>query len=240
MEGREQGPSDLARKRRIQYLTLAAFAAVAVIVALIVISQSGGDEDSEAPSEVRGAAEVSALLDGIPQDGTVLGDQSAAVSVIEFGDLQCPVCASFATQVLPDLVTGQVRPGTATYEYRNWDIIGPDSEIASKAALAAGEQDHFFNFIQLFYVNQGEENGGYITDEFLERIARGAGVPDIEQWNADRENPQWEEILSANNAEAESLGLTGTPSIRVSGPGGEQTLKGFTLGEIESAIEQAR
>lgn len=232
--------ASLARKRRIQYLSLAAFAAVAVIVALIVISQSGGDDDSDAPSSVQGAAEVEALLEGIPQDGTILGEGSAKLSVVEFGDLQCPVCASFATQVLPDVISSQVRSGAATYEYRNWDIIGPDSEIASKAALAAGEQDRFFNFIQLFYVNQGEENAGYVTDDFLERIARGAGVPDIDRWNEDRENPQWDEILASNDADAGSLGFTGTPSILVTGPNGQEALKGFGLGEIEAAIDQVR
>ena len=240
MEGRQQSPAELARKRRVQYLTLAAFAAVAVVVALILISQSGGDDDSEAPSEVRGAAEVKALLDGIPQDGTVLGDQSAQVSVVEFGDLQCPACASFSTQVAPQVISAHVRPGDATYEYRNWDIIGPDSEPASKAALAAGEQDRFFNFIQLFYLNQGRENSGYVTDEFLERIARGAGVPDLERWNEDRENPQWDQILATNNSDAISLDLTGTPSILVRGPGGEEVLDGFGLGEIEAAIAQVR
>ncbi len=255
MEGREQERQRLrterqatesseaaqrARRRRIQYLSLAAFGAVAVIVALIVISQSGDDDDEAPPSNVQGAAEVEALLDGIPQDGTILGDRSAGVSVVEFGDLQCPVCAQFATQVVPEMISGRVRPGDATYEYRNWDIIGPDSEPASKAALAAGEQDRFFNFIQLFYANQGQENSGYVTDEFLERIAQGAGIPDLEQWRQDREDPRWDQVLAANNAEADSLGLTGTPSLLVTGPNGQQELKGFGLGEIESAIEQAR
>jgi protein-disulfide isomerase len=235
MEGSEE-----ARKRRIQYLSLATFAAVAVIVALIVISQSGGDDDSEPPSTLRGAAEVSALLDGIPQDGQVLGDQTAAVSVVEFGDLQCPVCAAFAAQVLPQLITDQVRSGNVTYEYRPWDIIGPDSEPASKAALAAGEQDRFFNFIQLFYANQGEENSGYVTDDFLQRVATEAGVPDIERWNADRADTKWDPVLAKDNSDAESLGFTGTPSILVTGPGGQQALKGFGLPEIESAIQQVR
>jgi protein-disulfide isomerase len=233
-----QEAATVARKRRLQYLIIGGFAAIAVIVALIVISQSGGDGDSEPPSNLQGSAEVAAELDGIPQDGTILGDRSAEVSVIEFGDLQCPVCAAFATQLVPQLISSEVRPGNVTYEYRNWDIIGPDSEPASKAALAAGEQDRFFQFIQLFYVNQGGENSGYVTDAFLEKIARGAGVPDIEKWNADRKSSKWDAVLAKNNDDAESLGFTGTPSILVTGPNGQQALKGFGLDEIEAAIQQ--
>ena len=80
----------LARKRRVQYLSLAAFAAVAVIVALIVISQSGGDDNDSggSPSNVAGAARVDAELQGIPQDGQTLGDANAPVTVTEFGDPQ--------------------------------------------------------------------------------------------------------------------------------------------------------
>ena len=84
-----QDASRLARKRRIQYLALAAFAAVAVIVALIVISQSGGSNSSSPPADVTGAEQVDSELNGIPQTGQVLGDSAAPVTVIEYGDPQC-------------------------------------------------------------------------------------------------------------------------------------------------------
>src|SRR3954454_6746426 len=91
----QDASAQLARKRRVQYLSLAAFAAVAVIVALIVISQSGGDGHDDTPTTVagvKGAAQVDADLSGIPQSGQTLGDPSAAVTITEFGDPQCPVC----------------------------------------------------------------------------------------------------------------------------------------------------
>jgi protein-disulfide isomerase len=224
-------------RRRVQYLSLAAFAAVAVIVALIVISQSGGDGGGSS-SNLQGTDQVSAELSGIPQQGSLLGETSAPVSVVEFGDPQCPVCASFATEVVPQLLDSKVRSGNATYEYRPWVIIGPDSKPASKAALAAGEQNRLFQFIQLFYANQGDENSGYVTDSFLESVAKAAGVPDIDKWNQDRNDARWDAALAKNNTDADSLGFTGTPSILVTGPKGQKPLSGFGLSEIESAIQQ--
>src|SRR6266536_232715 len=109
MEGR-----DLQRKRRVQYLSLAAFAGVAVIVALIVISQSGGSDNSETPTtaaDVSGVAQVNAELNGLSQSGQTLGDASAPVTVTEFGDPQCPVCKAFSQQVAPDLITSEVKTG---------------------------------------------------------------------------------------------------------------------------------
>jgi protein-disulfide isomerase len=146
-----EGAEAMRRKRRSQYLIIAGFAAVAVIVALIVISQSGGGGGGGGtPSNVQGASQVSSELDGIPQSGEVLGESSAPITIVEFGDPQCPVCKAFSQRVAPTLISTYVKPGQAKYEYRPWDIIGPDSAPASKAALAAGEQNRFWNYIQLF------------------------------------------------------------------------------------------
>jgi protein-disulfide isomerase len=232
----------LARKRRVQYLTLAAFGAAAVIVALIVISQSGGDDGgSDTPTTVagvKGTAEVEAELKGIRQDGQTLGDASAAVTITEFGDPQCPVCRAFAEQVAPQLITDEVKTGNAKFVYEPFIIIGPDSKPAMKATLAAGEQGRFWNYLQLFYANQGEENSGYVTDDFLTNIARAAGVDDIDAWNQSRNDSKWDAVLAKGTSDAESLGFNGTPSILLKGPNGEKALSGFGLDEIESAIQQ--
>ena len=54
-----------------------------------------------------------------------------------------------------DLISSEVRPGKVKYEFRPYLIIGPDSKPAMRAALAAGEQNRFWQFLQLFYLNQG-------------------------------------------------------------------------------------
>jgi protein-disulfide isomerase len=229
----------LARKRRLQYLIIAGFAAAAVIVALIVISQSGGDDDGGGtPSNVEGAAQVDSELSGIPQNGQVLGDANAPVTVVEFGDPQCPVCAAFAEQIAPQLIASDVRSGNVKYEFQPYLIIGPDSTPAMKAALAAGEQGRFWNYLQLFYRNQGGENSGYVTDDFLTSIAEGAGVPDMNKWNQSRDSSKWDSVLANGTTQAESLGFNGTPSILVQGPNGQRPLGGFQLSEIQAAIQQ--
>lgn len=230
----------LQRKRRVQYLTLAAFAAVAVIVALIVISQSGGDDGGGGgtPANVAGAAQVDAELQGIPQQGQTLGEASAPVTVTEFGDPQCPVCRAFSEQVAPQLIAGDVKSGAVNYTYEPFLIIGPDSKPAMKAVLAAGDQGRFWNYLQLFYANQGEENSGYVTDDFLTSIAKGAGVKDLGAWNRSRNDPKWDAVLDKGSSEAQGFGFNGTPSIVVQGPNGTKPLSGFALDEIQAAIQQ--
>ena len=237
-----QQAGTLARKRRVQYLLLTGFAAVAVIVALILISQSGGgDSGGGTPSNLQGAQEVTAQLSGISQTGAVLGDASAPVSVIEYGDPQCSACKFFSEQVAPQLISSEVKPGTVKYEFRPLLVIGPDSMPAMKAALAAGEQDRFWNYLQLFYLNQGGENSGYVTDDFLTSVAKGAGVPDINRWNTDRNDSKWDAVIQQGSSQAQSFGFNGTPSIVVQGPNGQKAIGGSTiptLQQIQAAIQE--
>jgi protein-disulfide isomerase len=231
---------DLRRKRRVQLLAVGGFAAVALIVALIVISQSGGGSSSP-PSNVQGAAQVDAQLKGIPQQGQVLGQSTAPVTVVEYGDPQCSSCKFFSESVVPGLISSEVASGKVKYEFRPFLIIGPESKPAMQATLAAGEQGRFWNFLQLFYVNQGGENSGYVTDSFLTNIAKGAGVPDIGKWNTDRNASKWAATIQQGSAQANSLGFTGTPSILVEGPKGQKAIGGSTiptLQQVQAAIQQ--
>src|SRR4051812_29337331 len=97
------------RRRLVQYGSAAAFLAVCAVVVLIIVSQSGG---GSAGSGTQDAALIQQQLKGIPQHGTVLGDPKAKTTVVEFGDLQCPVCQVFSVQVAPDLISNLVRKGT--------------------------------------------------------------------------------------------------------------------------------
>jgi len=222
------------KKRLIQFGAVAFFAALVVVAVLIVVSQSGSDSGGD--TAIEGAERVDAGLSGVPQDGTTLGDPKAAVTITEYGDLQCPVCAAFSEQVLPDLISEEVKPGNAQLEFKNFNIIGPESDDAAKASLAAAEQGRYWQFIEVFYANQGAENSGYVTDDFLEAVATAAGVADIDQFNSDREDPALDKELAAVQSEASSLGLNSTPSLVVDGPNGTKTLVSPTLDDLQQAI----
>jgi protein-disulfide isomerase len=229
-----------ARKRRVQYLSLAAFGAVAVVVALIVISQSGGSDNNDTPTtvaNVKGVAQVNSELQGLSQSGQALGAVDAQVTLTEFGDPQCPVCRAFADQIAPQVISNEVRGGNVRYVYQPYLIIGPDSKPAMKAILAAGEQNRFWNYLQLFYANQGEENSGYVTDDFLTSLAKAAGV-DLNKWNESRNSSKWDAVIAKGTTDAEGFGFNGTPSLVAEGPKGTKTINGFSLPEIQVAIQQ--
>lgn len=236
----DQAGAEERRQRLIKLGSAAVFLAVVAVAVLIVVS--GGDGGGGDASSVEGTAEVNKLLTGIPQNGLVLGEPSAKVTVVEFGDLQCPVCKGYSEEVLPAVIESRVRSGEATLEFRSYTIIGPESIPAGAAAIAAGKQGRGWEFVELFYRNQGAEDSGYVTDEFLTAIAEGAGVPDIAQWDKDRKDKAVVREVEATTAEARELGFNGTPSFAVEGPG----TKGLepigtpgSIGALEEAISNA-
>jgi len=228
------------RQRMVKLASAGAFLALVVVAVLIVVSSgnSGGGNSGN----IVEAKEVDQLLAGIPQKGMVLGSPSAKVKVLEFGDLQCPFCKGYSEEVLPQVIEKRVQGGGATLDFRNFTIIGQQSKPAGAAALAAGEQGRGWNFVELFYRNQGAENSGYADDEFLTAIAKAAGVPDLAKWNRARKSQAVIARVEATSAEAENLGFSGTPSFALEGPGtaGLETIDTpESVDALESAIEDA-
>jgi protein-disulfide isomerase len=232
-----------AGERRTRLLQFGAGAVFLVIVAVVVliVASSGGSSGGDA-ANLKEVSAVDSLVGGSPQHAMVLGDPKAKVELIEYGDLQCPVCKAFSEEVLPQVIENKVDKGEARLTFRNFTIIGPQSAPAGAAALAAGAQGRGWNYLELFYRNQGEENSGYATDEFLEAVAKGAGIKDIAQWNKERKGTKFTDEVTATTEQAQTFGFTGTPSFAIKGPSSNGTeLLGTpsTPGEIEEAIEKA-
>lgn len=213
-------------------------AVVLAVVVVVVISLTGSKD--EGTGEIKGSESVEQLLKGIPQSGTMLGDPDAKVTVVEFADLQCPACRQAAETILPEIISGPVKKGTANFDLRQWTIIGPDSNTAAKAAYAAGEQDRYWQFIENFYKNQGPENGGYVTDDFLTGIAEAAGIPDMDKWESDRaDDARWDRTIQETDTTASNLGLTGTPSFAIQTGDGELQVVDTSTEAILQAINKA-
>ena len=225
--------SDAPGPRRV-LLTLTLTTAVLATAALISLSQlgsSGGSDDAEG------------LYSEIPQSLTTLGRANAPVTISVYEDFQCPFCGRFSREVLPPLVRDHVETGEAKVVSRPLTFLGEDSLKAARAALAAGEQGLYWEYHSLLFENQGAENSGYVTDEFLEGLARQVPGLDLRAWNGSRAggragglpDSQLEEARSA----AQASGVDSTPTLVVGGPGGEKRLSGAEdPEEISAAIRE--
>jgi protein-disulfide isomerase len=158
----------------------------------------------------------------VPQNGAVLGDPDAPFTLVEFADLQCPYCARFDRLVLPAVIERFVRPGRLRLELRPVAFLGPGSSFGAAATVAAAPQDRMWQFADLFYRNQGPENSGYVTPQFLSRIADAAGL-DFDRWQGESNSPRLVATLRANARAARTARVSGTPNFRLGRTGGVLT-----------------
>lgn len=158
--------------------------AIVLVLALVIALSLNGKKSSPNTASLNMTASVEAMLGGIPQHGTVLGNPTAKVTLTEFGDPQCSACAYFSANGLPSLIQNYVRPGKVRLEFQGQTFIdkyvkgSTDSVGLLRMALAAGEQNRLWNFIELVYDNQGGENSGYATDSYLKAI--GNAIPGLD------------------------------------------------------------
>ena len=205
--------------KKLTRLIAAAAAAAILVVAAIAVSSSGGK-----PATPKTATVASSLLAGIPERGGVLGDPKAPVTVTEYLDLQCPVCARAASTTVPALIRDYVRTGKVKLQARTLSFIGPDSARAARVAAGAERQGRLWPFIEAFYASQGTENSGYVTDGFLRGIASASGV-DAGQALAQADSAFASGRLTRANADATKVGVQGTPTLTVRrGNGAERQL----------------
>jgi protein-disulfide isomerase len=243
-------PPPGARRQASPKVLIGAALAVALIVLAIVLGFvfTGGSSSSNTPARgslaggLPGAADAQRLFRGIPQHGNVLGSPKAPVRVVEYVDLQCPFCQEFETKAMPTLLSRYVRPGKVKIEARPIAFIGPDSERGRAGALAAGEQNRLFNYMQLLYLNQGTENTGWLDDAMA--TAAAASIPglDVHAWSSARGSSAVTDQASQFDNEGNADNVTETPTVLVGKTGGKLQKASVSLSNIDSlstAIENA-
>ena len=231
-----------AKKAGNPNLLIAAGAAAAVVIVLVVASLllRGGDSSNDASSTVDTGA-VSTLLDGIPQDRAVLGSPDATVTMIQFEDLQCPICRQYQQEGFPGVVEEYVKPGKVKLRFVGMDFLGPDSTKALNYTLAAGEQGKLWQFADALYANQGDENSGWVTDALLETIAGDLGL-DYAKLQSDASSAVVKQQAQSMAAEATQRQVPGTPTFYVQVGDGEpyQVHPGsFAVEEFRTILDDA-
>ncbi len=206
-----------------------------LLVVGILVSQTGGGGDKSGLAvgkPLAGAASVEALFRGIPQQGAMLGRPDAPARMVEFVDLQCPFCAQYTKDVLPQLVRRYVRTGQLRMELLPLAFIGEDSNEGASAAAAAADQNRMWQFVDLFFLNQGDENSGYVTPTFVQRVAKGAGLNAGPVVRASTDQPP-SPLLQRAEADAARYGVNSTPSFLFAARG--QPLRAMQISQLETS-----
>jgi protein-disulfide isomerase len=216
------------RRKRLTQLGIAVALVVVAVVVVAIAASGGGSSKSSTPKqgssgERQAIAAVGGAIGGIPQSGNTLGYPTAPVTLVYFGDLQCPICRQFTLGALPSIIQKWVRTGKLRIEYRSLETASREPEVFRTqqiAALAAGKQNKAWYYIELFYHQQGEENTPYVTETFLHNLASQVPGLDLTKWASDRNDPTLANQIAADAQVANNNGFNGTPSFLIGHTGG--------------------
>ena len=140
----------------------------------------------------------------------IKGPEDASVTIVEFSDYQCPFCARSEPLIAQAL---EAYPTQARFVFKHFPLtsIHPHAMGASKAAVAAQKQGKFWEMHELLFANQRA-----LSPEQLQGYAQQIGL-DMEQFKADMESAEVENLVKEDMRLAQQVGVRGTPTIFVNG-----------------------
>jgi protein-disulfide isomerase len=201
------------------------FAGVLGVAATLAAVLIGASQVGSGVAKPTAPAQVSkSLFAGIEQDGAALGSPEAPVTLVEYADLQCPYCAQWANETLPVLVDQYVATGKLRIVFHGLAFIGADSDKALRTAIAAGQDDHLWDFVHGLYASQGAENSGWVSDVLVREIAGAIPGLDSEKLFSARLGSAVDRALKHAADAATRAGVHGTPAFQIGHTGGRLEL----------------
>ena len=160
---------------------------------------------------------INMLVTPITQNISAIGQDNAKITVIEFGDYQCPFCKRFHDETRDKFIENFVDTGQAKLIFK--DLVVNDhpedrvSTLAAEASYCAAEQGKYWDYHDELYDKSEGENTGWITKESLKQFANNIRVPDLVKFSQCVEDHKYSEVVDENNNLARMIGLTATPSF---------------------------
>ena len=160
---------------------------------------------------------INNLLQPVTINASAIGDESSNLTIVEFGDYQCPNCARFHKETKDPIVKNFVDTGKVKFIFKDFIVNDLPSDrastLAAEASYCAAEQGRYWEYHDELYRNSKGENTGWVTKDSLKQFANNIRVPDLMQFSGCIESHKYSSLVAQNDNLARSIGLTGTPSF---------------------------
>jgi len=143
------------------------------------------------------------LRDDFEQNAPIFGNLDGSVTLVEFFDYNCGYCRRAAPEVKAVLETSK----DVRIVYREFPILGPGSEIAARASLAARNQGKYQQFHEAMMALNGQAFEASVME-----VAGDVGL-DLEVLKTDMQSDLVNDHIAASLRLAEALRITGTPTF---------------------------
>lgn len=197
--------------------------AVAIGVSAMIIASASNNK----------TAEPAADGDTLVRSDSHQTKPGAKVTMVEFGDIQCPACGQ--AQPIVEQIEKQY-PEQVNVVFRHFPLrqIHKNAETAAQTAEAAGEQGKFFEMLNLMYAKQNEWSNDANPLPKFETYAQSLGL-DVAKLRAAVEAKKFTEVIKRDENDGSTLGVDSTPTFFINGKKVETSqLKSI----VDAAVQQ--
>jgi len=150
----------------------------------------------------------------IENGSPVLGNPSAPITILEWGDYQCTFCYRFHDTTLNTLEEDYIKKGKVNLVFKDFPLNGPDSVLAAEASYCAHDQGKYWEYHDELYKNWGGERTGWITNWSLNAFASSVGL-DLDKFNQCLDEHKYQDKVNSLYQDGKDLGIDATPSFLV-------------------------
>lgn len=200
-----------------------------LITLLIVVGGAFFIGGSSTPDKPVPPADAKILM---RNDSNKIVVPNAKVTLVEFGDYQCPACGAsypIVTQILKEY------QGKVNFVFRNYPLpIHSNAMIAAEAAEASGAQGKYFEMYETLYSNQSEWSDSKKPLEIFQKYAKNIGL-DVEQFKKEVEAKKYEKKIRSDQSDGDSLAVSATPTFFING---KKITGGLPYDQLKKMIEE--
>jgi len=151
----------------------------------------------------------------------ILGASSAPITIIEFGDYQCPNCKSWFLETKPEIISNFIDTKKVNLIFVDIAFLGKDSAPAAVATYCAEEQGKYWEYHGLLYSYAEGVDTGWASSERLIAFAFDLDL-DMEMFSSCIDSGKYKKRVQFNTNESRTNGVSGTPTFFIIGPDNQQ------------------
>lgn len=196
-----------------KYLTPFSILLAAALIAGALIYSSGAKSVRKPNADLTAQVKPAADFQDLADDDVILGDPNAKVTIVEFGDYQCPFCKKFFDEIEPRLREEYIKTGEVRMVYRDFPLesIHPYARSAAEASQCAAEQNKFWAYHDLLLGRQSE-----IPNADFAKWAGDLGL-NAGKFRECYQNQRYAGEVSQDFNDGMKLGVRGTPATFING-----------------------
>ncbi|HVM77119.1 MAG TPA: thioredoxin domain-containing protein [Candidatus Paceibacterota bacterium] len=183
-------------------------------------AQPGGAAQT---GNLAGTEETAAQINTLGPRDAILGDPNAPITLIEYGDYQCPFCSRYFTTLEPTIQQQYINTGKVKMVFRNFAFLGSESTLSAEAAECAEDQNQLWAYHDALYKAKAAdfakgngEDDGFFTQAFLLQTAQNLHL-NVSTFTSCLTAHKNQSLVAQEYQDAAKAGVNSTPSTFING-----------------------